>query len=68
MPRFSVIDDHGWVVGTLLADNAQIASDCFNGLTAIDTTNEVRNPYHGSQYVDGAWVFPPLLEEGVTNA
>lgn len=62
MPRFSIIDANGFAVASIIAENFQIASDCFKGLTAIDTTNETRNPYHGSQYINGEWIFPPLIE------
>jgi hypothetical protein len=69
MPRFSIIDAYGWVIGSIIAENEKTASDCFKGLTAIDTTNETRNPYYGSQYVDGKWVFAPLAPiEGENNA
>ena len=63
MPRFSIIDEHGWAIASAIAETAQIASDCFKGLTAIDTTNETRNPFHGAQYVNNEWILPPLPGE-----
>ena len=67
MPRFSIIDEYGWAIASIIAEDAQTASNCFKGLTAIDTTNELRNPYHGAQYVNNQWILPPLIEEE-TNA